>query len=157
MSGEKHEPYLLTALTPELCCSDIAASLAFYTQVLGFTVQYERPEEGFAMLERQGSRLMLNEVRATPRRGSDHAWLTGKLEKPYGRGINFEMCTQDVEVLYVRVQKAGAKIFLPIGEMWYRRDDHYVGNRQFLVQDPDGYLLRFAEGLGTRAAPPKGL
>jgi hypothetical protein len=35
-------------------------------------------------------------------------------------------------------------------EKWYRADNVYVGNRQFIVQDPDGYLLRFYQHLGTR-------
>ena len=32
----------------------------------------------------------------------------------------------------------------------YRTDDGEVGVRQFLVQDPDGYLVRFSEHLGRR-------
>ena len=38
-------------LTPELSVRDFATSLEFYTQGLGFTVRYERPEEGFAFFE----------------------------------------------------------------------------------------------------------
>ena len=56
---------LITSLTPELCCSNIKISLDFYTKVLGFEIQCQREEEGFAMLERQGSRIMLDEVSMT--------------------------------------------------------------------------------------------
>ena len=35
-------------------------------------------------------------------------------------------------------------------EKWYRKDSIEVGNKQFLVQDPDGYLLRFTQDLGKR-------
>jgi len=35
-------------------------------------------------------------------------------------------------------------------EAWYRVGDQEVGQREFLVQDPDGYLLRFVERLGMR-------
>jgi len=38
-------------------------------------------------------------------------------------------------------------------ERWYRRDNTAVGQRQFLVMDPDGYLLRFAQSLGTTPFP----
>lgn len=41
--------YLITPLTPELCCSNIKISLAFYTEVLGFEIQYQREEDGFAI------------------------------------------------------------------------------------------------------------
>jgi hypothetical protein len=34
---------------------------------------------------------------------------------------------------------------------WYRKTDVEVGVKQFLVQDPDGYLIRFTEYLGERA------
>ena len=39
---------------------------------------------------------------------------------------------------------------MDVEEKWYRRDGFEVGNRQILVQDPDGYLLRFTEDLGER-------
>lgn len=73
-------------------------------------------------------------------------------EPPYGRGINLQIWTQDVDALYQRVVSHQAMIFLPLEEKWYRRNDVLMGNRQFVVQDPDGYLLRFAQDLGEQAA-----
>lgn len=35
-------------------------------------------------------------------------------------------------------------------EKWYRATDKELGNKQFLVQDPDGYLLRFFQDLELR-------
>ncbi|MEO9168740.1 MAG: VOC family protein, partial [Aestuariivirga sp.] len=35
-------------------------------------------------------------------------------------------------------------------EKWYRAGDEEVGQRQFLVQDPDGYLLRLCQPIGRR-------
>ena len=135
-----------TPLTPELYCTDIKVSLPFYSQVLGFTVQYQRPENGFAMLERQGSRIMLDQI--VP--GSARTWLAAPLEAPFGRGISLQMQTDRIDELYAQVQKAGARIFLAMEEKWYRCDDVHLGSRQFIVQDPDGYLLRFFEDLGER-------
>jgi uncharacterized glyoxalase superfamily protein PhnB len=142
----KTKTHLTTPLTPELYCTDIKVSLPFYTQVLGFTIQYQCPENGFAMLERQGSRIMLDQI--VP--GSARTWLTAPLEAPFGRGINLQMQTDKIDELYAQVQKAGARIFLHMEEKWYRCDDVQLGNRQFIVQDPDGYLLRFFEDLGER-------
>ena len=39
------------------------------------------------------------------------------------------------------------KIAFDIEENWYRQDDKLLGNREFLIQDPDGYLLRFFEDI----------
>jgi catechol 2,3-dioxygenase-like lactoylglutathione lyase family enzyme len=144
------EDRLITALTPELKCSDIKKSLPFYTEVLGFSIQYERPEDGFAMLERQGSRIMLDEIRQKSVTGTDRTWLAAPTEYPYGRGMNLQMRTDNIDALYERVQQAQAKIFMPMEEKWYRANDTQLGNRQFIVQDPDGYLLRFFQDLGTR-------
>ncbi|PZO77733.1 MAG: bleomycin resistance family protein, partial [Micavibrio aeruginosavorus] len=114
-----------TPMTPELICSDIKLSLTFYVGVLGFQIQYQREEEGFAMLERQGSRLMLDEI--VP--GSKRSWIAGPLEKPFGRGVNFQIDTTDVDGLYKKVQNSGAEIFLTLEEKWYRANDVEVGNR----------------------------
>jgi catechol 2,3-dioxygenase-like lactoylglutathione lyase family enzyme len=138
----------MNPLIPELYCSDFQRSLKFYTDILGFRLAYARPEERFAFLEREGAQLMI-EQSTNPAR----TWLTGELSPPYGRGINFQIAVSDVDALYAAVQTNGARIFLPMEEKWYRRDATLLGNRQFLVLDPDGYLLRFFQDLGVRPAP----
>lgn len=35
-------------------------------------------------------------------------------------------------------------------ERWYRQGEEEFGNRQFVLIDPDGYLLRFFTDLGRR-------
>ncbi len=136
------------ALVPELYCSDIAGSLAFYTGVLGFAVRYARPEEGFAYLEREGAELMLDALTAPD--PASRTWLAGPLEAPFGRGINLQIRVSDVDALHRAAIAAGARIFLEMEERWYRADDREVGNRQFILLDPDGYLLRFYQDLGRR-------
>ncbi len=136
-------------LVPELNCRDIAASLKFYTQILGFMILYQRPEEKFAYLKREGACLMLEQPTPTSR-----TWLLGELTYPYGRGVNFQIKVRDVDALYGKITAAGLKLLLPIEEKWYRRDEHQVGSRQFVVADPDGYLLRFFQDLGTRDEGP---
>jgi catechol 2,3-dioxygenase-like lactoylglutathione lyase family enzyme len=142
MTGKR----LSTPLTPELLCTNIKVSLSFYTEVLGFSIQYRRQEDGFAMLERQGSRIMLDEIVL----GSERSWIAAPLEVPFGRGINLQIETDAIDVLYANVQKSEAKIFRSMEERWYRADDVELGQRQFIAQDPDGYLLRFFQDLGER-------
>ena len=134
----------MSCLVPELIVSDIEASLAFY-RLLGFQVRYARPEERFAYLERGGAEIMLEQP-------TGRCWLTGPMEAPYGRGINFQIDVDDVDTLYAAVQGAAAPIVLPIEEKWYRCGDELAGQRQFIVQDPDGYLLRFCQPLGSKPA-----
>jgi catechol 2,3-dioxygenase-like lactoylglutathione lyase family enzyme len=130
-------------LVPELICSDFNQSIAFYTDVLGFSVLYARPEDRFAYLDRDGAELMLEQP-------AGRRFLAGELEYPYGRGINLQIAVDDVDALYAKVEEAGAPIYLPMEEKWYRREHTLLGNRQFIVQDPDGYLLRLFQNLGSR-------
>jgi len=133
-------------LIPELDVADLDRSLAFYTQVIGFRVLYDRPEERFAYLDLDGVHMMLEEAEGPGRRFS-----TALLEHPYGRGVNFQIEVADVDALHARVQAAGFALLIPLEERWYRRDATELGNRQFVVADPDGYLLRFFTDLGERA------
>ena len=132
-------------LVPEFAIDDIGRSLAFYVGILGFRILWERPEEGFAYLEREGAELMLDVPGARP-------WIAGPLEHPYGRGVSLQIEVSNVDALYAAVLAANAPIFLAMEEKWYRAGDILLGNQQFIVLDPDGYLLRFFGSLGRRAA-----
>lgn len=139
-----------SGLVPEFYVDDPTVSREFYVDILGFEVMFERPEEGFLYLRRESAELMLDTIVL------GRTWLTGPLEKPYGRGVNVQIWTTDVDALYARVQKTNRPVFLALEEQWYRIGDHYGGNRQFVIQDPDGYLLRFAQDLGTQWETPAG-
>jgi catechol 2,3-dioxygenase-like lactoylglutathione lyase family enzyme len=132
-------------LVPELICSDFEKSLAFYVDLLGFRILYDRPEERFAYLDRNGAELMLEEYAPGAR-----MLARAPFEPPYGRGINFQIRVEDADALHTTVVAAGLPIFLSLEERWYRRAEHEIGTRQFIVEDPDGYLIRLQHALGTR-------
>jgi catechol 2,3-dioxygenase-like lactoylglutathione lyase family enzyme len=132
-------------LVPELVVSDLARSLAFYRDVLGFLVLYERPEERFAYLDREGAQLMLEQP-------GGRSFVAGDLLHPYGRGVNLQIEASDIAPLYERVCALAEPPYLALEDRWYRRDATLLGSRQFVVADPDGYLLRFFEDIGERPA-----
>jgi catechol 2,3-dioxygenase-like lactoylglutathione lyase family enzyme len=135
-------------LVPELLCSTLEESLAFYLGLAGFAVLYQRPEDGFVYLDLDGVELMLEE--APEASDDERVWWTASPQKPYGRGINLQIKVADVDAIHQRLMAAGWPLFRPMEEQWYRVDNRETGNRQFLVQDPDGYLLRFFSDLGER-------
>jgi catechol 2,3-dioxygenase-like lactoylglutathione lyase family enzyme len=137
----------MSRLIPELDVDDLDRSLAFYVGLIGFRILYERPEERFAFLEREGAEIMLEAAAGPGRR-----LRTAPLERPFGRGAMFHIVVADVERLYARVRDAEFEPIIPLEERWYRRDDIELGQRQFTVADPDGYVLRFFSGLGRRPA-----
>ncbi len=132
-------------LVPELYCSDLEQSLSFYVDLLGFTVQFVRPEERFAYLDREGAEIMLEQ-------STGRTFLTAELERPYGRGVNFQIEVTDVESLFAAARASPWRVLLELEDRWYRRGELAFGNRQFVIEDPDGYLLRFFEDLGSRPA-----
>jgi catechol 2,3-dioxygenase-like lactoylglutathione lyase family enzyme len=126
-------------LIPELDVSDLGRSLEFYVSLIGFAVLYEREEERFAYLTLDDAHLMLEEAAGPGRR-----FHLAPLERPYGRGVNFQITVADAAALHERILAAGFAPQMPIEERWYRRDHREIGLRQFALADPDGYLLRFA-------------
>jgi len=137
------EAAVAARLVPELCCTDFTRSLAFYTEVLGFTVRYQRFEERFAYLDCEGASVMIEQ-------SVGRAFLAAPPQYPYGRGVNFQIEVDAVNELYAHVNAASCAVYLPLEEKWYRRGTEEVGNHQFIVLDPDGYLLRFFQSLGAR-------
>jgi catechol 2,3-dioxygenase-like lactoylglutathione lyase family enzyme len=130
------------ALVPELTCLDLENSLNFYRDGLGFEIAYHRLPD-FAYLRLGEVQLMLQ---------AEHAdtWRTGALDRPLGRGVNLQIEVSDAAALRDRLVGAGRPIFRDLATAWYRADDIEHGQREFLVQDPDGYLLRFCDVLGER-------
>lgn len=124
-------------LVPELMVSDLARSLDIYTRLFGFVINYTRP--GFAYLSLGRIQWMLEQTRA------DNSWQTGPLEKPFGRGINFQIQTPDVHALYQHLLDNHYPIFVPLKTSRYAEGEQVHEQAEFLVLDPDGYLLRFTD------------
>lgn len=134
-------------LVPELLVEDIGASLKFWREILGFEIAYQRPAEGFAYLERpEGSQIMLC------RRSG--AWETGELQRPYGRGVMFQVYVADIQPTLAKLDALGVALHAGPREVWRRYGDREGGKREIFVLDPDGYLVMMAEDLGERPLTP---
>lgn len=125
------------ALIPEFAVSDIAASLHFYVGTLGFSVVYDRPNEVFAFLRLENNELMLDQI------GVGRDWATGDLEQPFGRGVNVQMRVAALEPMLQQLSDAGIGLFVQPERRVYEVAGQSITQHQFVVADPDGYLLRF--------------
>ena len=128
---------------PELSVTNLENSLKFY-QTIGFKIEYERPEQKFVFLSLGEIQFMLQEITENDK------WDVAPLSYPFGNGINFQLEVDNVDVIYNALVNNNYKIAFDMEENWYRQDDKLLGNKEFLVQDPDGYLLRFSEDLGQK-------
>lgn len=131
-------------LIPELSVSNLNESLKFYVNSIGFKIEYQRPENKFVFISYQGTQFMLQELE------ENEKWSIGELKHPYGNGVNFQIEVSNVEKIYDALKTSGYKIAFDIEENWYRQDNKLLGNKEFLIQDPDDYLLRFSEDLGEK-------
>ena len=127
---------------PEFSVTNLEKSLEFYTTA-GFKIEYDRPENRFAFLSLGKIQIMLQELR------ENEKWELAPLSYPFGNGINFQLDVKNVDKIY-NALKEKYPISFEMEENWYRQDNKLLGSKEFLIQDPDGYLLRFSEDLGEK-------
>ncbi|MBQ3416126.1 MAG: VOC family protein [Clostridia bacterium] len=130
-------------IIPELSVTNLKKSLNFY-KTIGFIIEYDRPENKFAFLSMGEIQFMIQEI------ADNDKWDVAPLTYPFGNGINFQLEVDNVEEIYIRLKENNYKIAFEMEENWYRQGEKLLGNKEFLVQDPDGYLLRFSEDLGEK-------
>lgn len=122
-------------MIPELSVFDIEATVEFYLK-LGFVVEYERQEEKFVFMSFQDSQFMFEQLH-------DDGWNIGELKYPLGQGINFSIVVDDIECLYGKVMENQIPLFKELNTVVYLVGSIEEEQREFLLQDPNGYLLRF--------------
>ena len=127
------------ATTPALPSRDIARSLDFYRDVLGFDVVHT--EDGFAVLARDAARLHLWGA-------TDESWLARTdWERPVVSGAESFIAgtascrieVAGVDELYASCSECG--VVHPNGQI----QDTDWGTREFGVLDPDGNLIGLHE------------
>ena len=127
-------PYDLKKLTPNLIVSDVSRSLAFYRDVLGFAPGMKVPDEPpyvFASVTSGPVEIFLN---APEPAIAEYPALKGK---PLGGTLTLFIEVAGVRRLHDAV-KDRVTIVMPLETKWY-------GLTEFAIEDPDGYLITFAE------------
>ncbi|MEP7294237.1 MAG: VOC family protein, partial [Chloroflexota bacterium] len=99
---------LSNPLIPELSVSSFEKSLDFYTRILGFSIAYDRPEEGFAFLVLNQVQIMIDEI------GKGRTWRTALLDFPLGRGVNFQIEVKSIDPILKNLRRDDIPLFLDI-------------------------------------------
>lgn len=127
-------PHNLKKLTPNLVVSDVERSIRFYRDVLGFTVTATVPEAApyvFASVEAGPVEIFLN----APEPAS--AEYPAFKDRPLGGTLTLFIEVAGIEQAHGSL-KDSVKIVMPLEHKWY-------GVTEFAFEDPDGYLITFAE------------
>lgn len=126
------------ALIPELSVSDIQSTKQFYISILGFKLEYERTDDKFMFLSYGENQFMFEEIHS-------QGWNVDILEYPLGRGINLSIVCNDIDMLYHNIKSNNIEIYRELKETVYMCGGKKEVQKEFLIQDPDGYLLRLTE------------
>jgi PhnB protein len=129
----------MTSVAPQLTVDDVSKSMEYYERVLGFT-------KGLALKGEDGAvghgEVTLGDVTIMFAAANAENAATEALARgaPKGLGVllYFNLGDDDIDGYYDNAKKAGAKITDAI-------DDRYWGDRTFMLEDPDGYVLMFAK------------
>ncbi|RDY28151.1 VOC family protein [Romboutsia weinsteinii] len=127
---------MFNKLIPELTVFNIEETRGFYLNILGFKLEYERIEDNFIFVSFENSQFMFEQLH-------DDGWNIGDLKYPLGRGINFSIEVKDIDRLYDKLTSNNVTLFRELMVSNYKVGDKIIEQKEFLLQDPNGYLLRF--------------
>ncbi len=123
----------IESLTPNVVVRDVHKSLDFYTHVLGFKLDLHVPEQPpyvFASVVAGNAVIFLNDQKTV-----------GELPQEPGKAgmtLSLYMKVQGIDEWFQKVERSGAKIVMPMTAQFY-------GMKEFAFEDPDGWVLMFAE------------
>jgi uncharacterized glyoxalase superfamily protein PhnB len=124
------------SVTPYFIVDDIISTAAYYRDALGFECdQFWNEPPSFCIVRRNGVGIMLAQFEVTgvmrPNRVAD----------PEGRAWDAYISVDAADALYAEFKAKGVKIVRDIGDRVY-------GNRDFDVEDGNGYRLCFGQDMG---------
>jgi lactoylglutathione lyase len=124
-------------LTPNLVVRNVEASLSFYSEILGLEKAISVPEQSpyiFASVSNGAVEVFFNDQKTV-------AAEYPKLAATIGGSLTLYMEVDNLQSVFDRVQKAGAKISMPITDQFY-------GMKEFAFEDNDGYTITIAQKMG---------
>ncbi len=123
------ESLRLSMISPSLTVGDVDASIAFYRDVVGFTVKELWEHEGAVM----GADMVAGTAHLLI--GQDD-WKKGR-DREKGQGVRLYLTTtQDVDEVAATIKQRG-------GTLASEPEDMPWGGRAFSMVDPDGFNLTF--------------
>jgi|ERR1700722_3944714 PhnB protein len=126
-------------LTPNLVVRSVEASLKFYREILGLEQTITVPDQSpyiFAAVTNASSGSASVEIFFNDQKIVAHEY--PELAATIGASLTLYMEVDNLPEVLARVQKAGAKISMPVTDQFY-------GMKEFAFEDPDGYTITIAQ------------
>lgn len=119
-------------VTPFMHVASLETALAFFTDILGFEVQFRLDDYAYVHRETVGFRILEHRDAGTPYR-------------PVERRFTYYIDVRDVDALYAELKPKLDT--LPARDVYGPVDQRY-GQRELLVLAPDGGLIAFGQAIG---------
>ena len=114
-------------MSPQLIVRDIARSIAFYTEILGFDLDF-RYEDFYAGMIKDGHSIHLKS--GTPSTEE-------RKNKRKNEDLDLVFSVDGIEALFIQLLNNPVEIIQPLRNMPY--------GKEFYLVDPDGYIISFLE------------
>lgn len=127
-------PFVFSKLTPNLIVADVDRSIAFYRDVLGFTVGMHVPDESpfvFAGVQCGEVEIFLNAP------GPAYEEYPAFKDRSIGGTLTLFIHVTGVRKMHAELL-GRVNVVMPLERKWY-------GVTEFAITDPDGYIITFAE------------
>jgi len=127
-------PYQLKKLTPNLIVSNVERSIAFYRDVLGFDPGMTVPDAApfvFASVQSGPVEIFFNAPEPAV------AEYPAFKDRPIGGTLTLYIEVTDIQQVYDALD-GRVTVAMPFEKKWY-------GVTEFAIEDPDGYLITFAQ------------
>lgn len=128
-----------TAIVPELLVTDIDRSVDAYTTLFGFEAEHTRPGLAVLTLPHSGAQIVLEQY------DPESPLIVAELKNPLGRGVSLSIRVDDPAGVYQKLRSGKYPIMVPMQVAEYDEGDKTFTRSEFVVQDPDGYVLRFTD------------
>jgi lactoylglutathione lyase len=121
-------------LTPNLVVRNVEASLKFYREILGLEKAITVPDQSpyvFASVSNGAVEIFFNDQKTV-------AAEYPRLAATIGGSLTLYMEVDSLQAVLDRVQKAKAKISMPVTDQFY-------GMKEFAFEDDDGFTITIAQ------------
>ena len=117
----------IKGMSPQFLVTDLDRSIKFYTNKLGFGVDFSF-EDFYSGISKDGYSIHLKLAKPA---------IEERENKKNNEHLDIAFSVDEIEVLYEDLGKQSVDVIQPLREMPY--------GKEFYIADPDGYILAFME------------
>ncbi len=133
---------MITEIAPNWIVENVAQTVTFYTKKLGFQIEWMHEKDPrFAIVSRDKITLMFRQLQETGHtRPNRISYIKAGWHTDAAEAWDAYIWVNDVESLYKEIVSKKISVIKPIQDTEY-------GNRDFEIEDNNGYILCFGQRL----------